>query len=117
MSESLLMQILSQLNGMNSTMKEIKDDLSVVKEDVAGLKEDVAVLKEDVAGLKEKVFNIEVVQHQLQIASIETIHLIKKNEDELRRNSILVDILSSRSLTQEAAIKSLVSKVSGLHAS
>ncbi|MHA6534699.1 histidine kinase [Paenibacillus sp. BAC0078] len=129
MSDQILQQILGELKSMRSDLSEVKVDLSGVRADVSGVKSELSEVKADVSGLKaefsemkadlaevkadiisikEDTKLIPLIQQAVSevnaevIANRDTLHNI---EETLRSHDVTLDILSRRSIDQEAALK------------
>lgn len=129
MSDQILQQILVELQGMRSNLNEVKVDVSGLKTDLSEVKADVSGLKADVSGLKSELSEVKadlaevkadiisikedtklipLIQQAVSevnaevIANRDTLHNI---EETLRSHDVTLDILSRRSIDQEAALK------------
>jgi chromosome segregation ATPase len=119
MSETILNQILSELKNVNLRLDAIetdtknlktdvavlKDDVAVLKGDVTVLKGDVAVLKDDVAVLKDDVAVLKTDNILLKQAVLETNETVKRIEIVQEQQHRIIELLSARSIEQEATIK------------
>ncbi|MGN7763357.1 histidine kinase [Paenibacillus sp. 22594] len=94
MSDPVLQQILTALTGVQSDLSDIKSEISDMKSEIASIKEDTKLIPLIQQAVSE--VNAEV------IATRDTIERI---EETLRGHDITLDLLSRRSIDQEAALK------------
>jgi len=85
-TKQILTAILGRLDEMGADIQAIKSDVAVLKSDVAVLKTDVAVLKTDVAVMKADMAEMKDTQH---------------------RHERILELLSVKSVDQEASIREL----------
>ncbi|WP_019908831.1 hypothetical protein [Paenibacillus sp. HW567] len=108
MSDQILQQILGELKSMRSDLNEVKVDVSGLKAELSEVKADLTEVKADIISIKEDTKLIPLIQQAVSevnaevIANRDTLHSI---EETLRSHDVTLDILSRRSIDQEAALK------------
>ncbi|KHL95609.1 histidine kinase [Paenibacillus sp. IHB B 3415] len=94
MSDPILQQILTELQGMKSDLSEVKSELGTMKADIDSIKEDTKLIPLIQQAVSE--VNAEV------IATRDTLERIDKT---LTVHDATLDMLARRSIDQEAALK------------
>ncbi len=84
MSEALLQQILSEVQGMKSDIQTLKSDMQTVKSDVQTLKSDVQTLKSDVQTLKSDVQTLKSDMHTVKSEQATMKQAIAENTERIR---------------------------------
>ena len=74
-------KILSLLESLVVSHRDLKEDVECIKEDVSILKEDVSVLKEDVEELREDVRGLKVDVHYLKEDNVSIRRILLKLEN------------------------------------
>ena len=128
--ESQLKEVTGDVKSLKADVKDLKEDVAVLKEDVKVLKVDVTVLKEDVKVLKVDVDTLKAdvkllketaatkkdIEEFPAVKSViydigdkltEVDSSIKRMELSQEKYENRLDLLSIRSLDQEAEIKSI----------
>ena len=121
--ESQLKEVTGDVKSLKEDVKILKEDVTVLKEDVKVLKVDVTVLKEDVDTLKtdvkllkettatkkdiEEFPAVKSVIYDIGDKLTEVDSSIKRMELSQEKYENRLDLLSIRSLDQEAEIKSI----------
>lgn len=93
MSEKLLKQILNELKEMKSELKEVKSEQQATRQDISNIQKTMAT-KEDVADIPA-----------IKVSIFETSEIVKHIETTQVRHERTLDLLSRRSIDQEAEIK------------
>ncbi|MBP1991004.1 hypothetical protein [Paenibacillus eucommiae] len=97
MSEQLLLQILHEVQSHNERFDRIESDL-------AGLKTEVVAIKSDMADLKSQVAEIPFIKQ----AIMDTNATVNRIEEKQEFSNQTLELLSVRSIDQEARIKKLM---------
>lgn len=114
--ESQLKEVTGDVKSLKEDVKILKEDVTVLKEDVKVLKEDVDTLKTDVKLLKETTATKKDIEEFPAVKSViydigdkltEVDSSIKRMELSQEKYENRLDLLSIRSLDQEAEIKSI----------
>ncbi|MNO25284.1 hypothetical protein D3C76_151180 [compost metagenome] len=115
MSDPILQQILTALTGVQSDLSEMKSDLVGVKLELGGLKSeisdvrsDISEMKSEIASIKEDTKLIPLIRQAVSEVNAEVIatrDTMQRLENTLRGHDLTLDLLSRRSIDQEAALK------------
>ncbi|MFD1850423.1 hypothetical protein [Oceanobacillus bengalensis] len=100
MSDEIANQILAELKVISGKVNNIEKEQNSLKDDVNSLKSDVKVLKDDVK-------NLDSEQKQIKLAVVENNKILKRIELNQASQQQVIDLLSPRSIQQEADIKQL----------
>ncbi|OKP89308.1 histidine kinase [Paenibacillus sp. P3E] len=101
MSDPVLQQILTAITGVQS-------DLSDIKSEISGMKSEISDIKSEIASIKEDTKLIPLIQQAVSEVNAEVIatrDTIERIEETLRGHDVTLDLLSRRSIDQEAALK------------
>ncbi|OKP92982.1 histidine kinase [Paenibacillus sp. P32E] len=101
MSDPVLQQILTAITGVQS-------DLSDIKSEISGMKSEISDIKSEIASIKEDTKLIPLIQQAVSEVNAEVIatrDIIERIEETLRGHDVTLDLLSRRSIDQEAALK------------
>ncbi|MEI2400672.1 MULTISPECIES: histidine kinase [Paenibacillus] len=101
MSDPILQQILTELQGMKSDLSEVKSELSEVKSELGTMKADIDSIKEDTKLIPLIQQAVSEVNAEV-IATRDTLERIDKT---LTVHDATLDMLARRSIDQEAALK------------
>lgn len=107
MSEPLLMEMIDELKRVRENQIVMNQHISNIKETMA-TKEDVAdivTLKTDVSSMKEDISTLKTDMTSMKVAIIEILDTVKRVEATQDRHERTLDLLSRRSIEQEAEIK------------
>lgn len=115
MSDPILQQILTELQGMKSEVTEMKAEFTEMKSDIkeirselSEVKSELGTMKADIDSIKEDTKLIPLIQQAVSevnaevIASRDTLERIDKT---LTVHDATLDMLARRSIDQEAALK------------
>ncbi|RWR11121.1 hypothetical protein QNH23_03550 [Siminovitchia fortis] len=123
MNEEILNQILASVQGLTVQVKSVKDEVQSVKSDVQGVKDEVQGVRSQMNNrfdaLETRMSNMELKMHDLKEemknlgtdnisvkqAVIETNKVVKRIEQTQESHERTLDLLSRRSIDQEAEIK------------
>ena len=114
MSEPLLKNILDELKRLREAHTALNQHVSNIyetmatKEDVADLpsmKADISSLKTDIPSMKKDISSLKSVMSSMKVATIEILDTVKRVETTQDRHERTLDLLSRRSIEQEAEIK------------
>ncbi|MBW4081080.1 histidine kinase [Paenibacillus sp. S150] len=101
MSDPVLQQILTALTGVQSDIKDMKSGIS-------GMKSEISEMKSDISSIKEDTKLIPLIQQAVSEVNAEVIatrDTIQRIEATLQGHDVTLDLLSRRSIDQEAALK------------
>ncbi|OKP98248.1 histidine kinase [Paenibacillus sp. P46E] len=115
MSDLLLQQILTAITGVQSDLSDIKSEISDMKSEISDMKSEISDMKSeisdiklDIASIKEDTKLIPLIQQAVSEVNAEVIatrDTIERIEETLRGHDVTLDLLSRRSIDQEAALK------------
>lgn len=91
MSEALLREILSEVSGIKKDITDMKLDIQALKQGQESMKLDIQVFTEE--------------QSQIKQAVLETNEHVKQLTEKQNKQYAIIDVLSSRSIEQEAMLK------------
>ncbi|MNI65209.1 hypothetical protein D3C73_1207010 [compost metagenome] len=108
MSDPILQQILTALTGVQEDLTLMKSDMGEVKSELGGLKLEISEMKSEIASIKEDTRLIPLIQQAVSEVNAEVVatrDTIERIEETLRNHDVTLDLLSRRSIDQEAALK------------
>ncbi|GGF87123.1 hypothetical protein GCM10010913_05750 [Paenibacillus aceti] len=76
-----------------------------MKQDIQGIKADQVLVKQDLNGIKQDVHEIKEDQHLIKRAVLDTNERVMKMETVLENQHSIIEVLSLRSIQQEAELK------------
>lgn len=80
-----------RLDGIDRRLTGIEEEQTLMKQDINGIKQDVQEIKED--------------QHLIKSAVLDTNERVMKMESVLENQHSIIELLSARSIQQEAELK------------
>ncbi|MCE3202931.1 histidine kinase [Paenibacillus sonchi] len=115
MSDPVLQQILTALTGVQTDLNEMRTEFSEMKSEISGMKSEISEIrteinemKTEIASIKEDTRLIPLIQQAVSEVNAEVIatrDTIGRIEETLRGHDVTLDLLSRRSIDQEAALK------------
>ncbi|QQZ61695.1 histidine kinase [Paenibacillus sonchi] len=122
MSDPVLQQILTALTGVQTDLNEMRTEFSEMKSEISGMKSEISGMKSEIseirteinemkteiASIKEDTRLIPLIQQAVSEVNAEVIatrDTIERIEETLRGHDVTLDLLSRRSIDQEAALK------------
>lgn len=96
MNNQVLDKILVQLNHITKEQQEMKKDIASISKEQREMKQDIAEIKKDTKDISA-----------MKVAVLETNNRVKKIETKLDKHERTLDLLSRRSIDQEAELKSI----------
>ncbi len=108
MSDPILQQILTALTGVQTDLNEMKTEFIEMKSEISEMKSEISEMKSEIASIKEDTKLIPLIQQAVSEVNAEVIatrDTIERIEETLRGHDVTLDLLSRRSIDQEAALK------------
>ncbi|OKP88591.1 histidine kinase [Paenibacillus helianthi] len=98
----------SEISDMKSEISDIKSEISDMKSEISDMKSEISDIKSEIASIKEDTKLIPLIQQAVSEVNAEVIatrDTIERIEETLRGHDVTLDLLSRRSIDQEAALK------------
>lgn len=108
MSEQILKEILEGMQSLTKTVGNIETDQQTMKTDMQNMKSDIQFIKVDMQNMKSDIRFIKEEQQQIKQAVLETNETVIRIEAKQEHQQIVIDLLSARSIDQEASLKQIV---------
>ena len=108
MSDPILQQILTELQGMKSEVTEMKAEFTDMKSDIKEIRSELGTMKADIDSIKEDTKLIPLIQQAVSEVNAEVIatrDTLERIDKTLTLHDATLDILARRSIDQEAALK------------
>src|SRR5690625_2313211 len=101
MNKEVLNKILDQLNCITEDQQEMKQEFASMKQEFAGMQKDITGMKQDIADMKKHTEDIP----SMKVAILDTNDRVKRIEATVEKHDLTLDLLSRRSIDQEAELK------------
>lgn len=101
MNDPVLQQILTALTGVQTDLNEMRTEFSEIRTEINEMKTEIASVKEDT----RLIPLIQQAVSEVNAEVIATRDTIGRIEETLRGHDLTLDLLSRRSIDQEAALK------------
>ncbi|MEK3669179.1 MULTISPECIES: histidine kinase [unclassified Paenibacillus] len=108
MSDPILQQILTELQGMKSEVTEMKAEFTDMKSDIKEIRSELGTMKADIDSIKEDTKLIPLIQQAVSEVNAEVIatrDTLERIDKTLTVHDATLDMLARRSIDQEAALK------------
>lgn len=108
MSDPILQQILTELQGMKSEVTEMKSEFTGMKSDIKEIRSELSIMKADIDSIKEDTKLIPLIQQAVSEVNAEVIatrDTLERIDKTLTVHDATLDMLARRSIDQEAALK------------
>ncbi|WP_342421176.1 histidine kinase [Paenibacillus sp. FSL E2-0178] len=108
MSDPILQQILTELQGMKSEVTEMKAEFTDMKSDIKEIRSELGTMKADIDSIKENTKLIPLIQQAVSEVNAEVIatrDTLERIDKTLTVHDATLDMLARRSIDQEAALK------------
>lgn len=96
----LLELLLQKMTGMEGELQNLNKRVTNIEENMAA-KEDIEEVKKEIAEIKSFVSDIPAIK----VSALETAEVVKRLESTQERHERTLDLLSRRSIDQEAELK------------
>lgn len=103
--EQLQSVIREELRPVNEHLQELRTEQQAMKEDIQEIRAEQQTMKLDVQGIKEDLHEIKEDQHLIKRAVLDTNERVMKMESVLENQHRIIELLSTRSIQQEAELK------------
>ena len=90
--------ILSEMQGMKSDVRELKDEMQGIKGDVQGMKDEMQSIKDDMQGMKNEMQDMKD-RTQVIEQKVTGVHLILENEIRVNIQRVAKGILIYREIS------------------
>ncbi|KWX75426.1 histidine kinase [Paenibacillus jilunlii] len=98
----------SEMSDVRSEMSDIRSEMSDIKSEMSDIRSEMSDIKSEIASIKEDTKLIPLIQQAVSEVNAEVIatrDTIERIEETLRGHDVTLDLLSRRSIDQEAALK------------
>lgn len=103
--EQLQSVIREELRPVNEHLQELRTEQQAMKVDIQEIRVEQQAMKQDIQGIKEDLHEIKEDQHLIKRAVLDTNERVMKMESVLENQHRIIELLSTRSIQQEAELK------------